>query len=125
QVRGIPVVTVSALTGEGLDRLMHAVFDIFAIWNSRVPTARLNQWLAAMLDQHAPPLVSGRRLKLRYMTQIKSRPPSFAIWTSRPDDLPEAYLRYLIHGLRDAFGLDGVPIRIGLRQSKNPYAPSD
>ncbi len=125
QVRGIPVVTVSALSGEGMDRIMHAVFDIFAIWNSRVPTARLNQWLATMIDAHAPPLVGGRRLKLRYMTQVKSRPPSFAIWTTRPDDLPEAYLRYLIHGLRDAFGMEGVPIRIGMRQSKNPYAPKD
>ncbi|MEQ8666158.1 MAG: ribosome biogenesis GTPase Der [Rhodospirillales bacterium] len=121
QVRGFPVVTLSAKTGRGIERLMPAVVDIFDIWNAHVPTARLNRFLESMLESHPPPLVGGRRIKIRYMTQPKTRPPTFAVFANRADKLPESYVRYLINGLRDAFGLDGVPIRILLRKGKNPY----
>jgi GTP-binding protein len=122
QIRGVRVVTLSALTGVGVDRLLPAVFEAFDTWNRRVPTAALNRWLADMTERHPPPMVSGRRLRLRYMTQVKARPPSFVIFGSRPDALPESYSRYLINGLRDTFDLDGVPIRLGLRRGENPYA---
>ncbi len=122
QVRGVPVVTLSALNGSNLDKLLDAVFSIFNIWDTRIETSKLNEWLGYMLEAHPPPLASGRRIRLRYMTQIKSRPPTFAIWTSRPDALPESYLRYLTNGLRDDFGLVGVPLRLLLRKGRNPYA---
>ena len=122
QVRGVPRVTLSALTGSGLDRLMDAVTEVYALWNRRVPTAQLNRWLATMTERHPPPAVAGgRRLKLRYMTQVRTRPPSFALFTQRADELPLSYSRYLVNGLRDDFGLMGVPIRFGLRKRKNPY----
>ncbi len=121
QVRGVPVVTVSALRGRNLDKLMRAVIRIYDVWNRRVPTAKLNEWLAFMTDAHPPPLAAGRRVRLRYITQIKTRPPSFAIWTSRPAALPDSYIRYLVNGLREDFGLDGVPLRVSLRKGKNPY----
>jgi GTP-binding protein len=124
QVRGIPVVTISALRGQNLDKLMEAAFDIYAVWNRRVPTGELNRWLETMVEAHPPPLSStGRRIRLRYITQLKTRPPTFAVWASRPQDLPEAYRRYLVNGLRDGFGIDGVPIRIQVRRGENPYAP--
>ncbi|MBT5663729.1 MAG: ribosome biogenesis GTPase Der [Rhodospirillaceae bacterium] len=123
QVRGIPVVTLSARTGQNIQRLMAAVFAIYETWNTRIPTARLNEWLRHMTESHPPPLVSGRRIQLRYATQIKSRPPTIAIWTSRPEELPESYIRYLANGLRDDFDLPGVPLRLQLRRGKNPYAP--
>jgi len=123
QVRGVPVVTISALKGQNLDRLMKAVFDVYERWNARVPTGRLNQWLEAMTEGHTPPLsASGRRIRLRYMTQVKSRPPTFAIWVSRPEDLPESYRRYLVNGLREDFGMVGIPVRLTFRKGKNPYA---
>lgn len=126
QVRGIPVVTLSALKGQNFDKLMTAVFDIYEIWNKRIPTGRLNRWLDLVLEAHPPPLSSmGRRIRLRYITQLKSRPPTFAIWTSRPQDLPESYRRYLINSLRDDCGLEGVPIRIVFRRGENPYAPKE
>lgn len=122
QVRGIPTVTISALRGTGLDELMKKVMATHGLWNSRVPTARLNRWLEEMVTRHPPPLSKQkRRLKLRYMTQVKARPPTFAIFVSKPDELPESYMRYLVNGLRDGFGLDGVPLRIHLRKPKNPY----
>jgi GTP-binding protein len=122
QVRGIPTVTLSALRGQGIDQLMQAVFDIHSLWNARVPTARLNRWLEEMITRHPPPLSKQkRRIKLRYMTQVKARPPTFAIFVSKPDELPESYMRYLTNGLRDVFGLDGVPLRVYLRKPKNPY----
>ncbi len=121
QVRGVPVVTVSALEGRNLEKLMHAVIRVYDVWNRRVPTAKLNEWLAFMTDAHPPPLAAGRRVRLRYMTQIKTRPPTFAIWTSRPDALADSYIRYLVNGLREDFGLDGVPLRVNLRKGKNPY----
>lgn len=122
QVRGVPVVTLSALTGNNLDRLMEAVFSAYDVWNTRIETSKLNEWLGYMLEAHPPPLAAGRRIRLRYITQVKSRPPTFAVWTSRPDALPESYLRYLINGLRDDFGLDGIPLRFLLRKGRNPYA---
>ncbi|MEQ8967019.1 MAG: ribosome biogenesis GTPase Der [Azospirillaceae bacterium] len=122
QVRGIPTVTLSGLRRQGLDDLMDAVIATYDVWNSRVATGPLNRWLHEVIAQHPPPMVQGRRLKLRYITQVKARPPTFAIFTTRPDAIPEAYLRYLINGLRDAFGLVGVPLRLVLRKRKNPYA---
>ncbi len=124
QVRGIPVVTISALNGQNLDDLMKAVFSIYEVWNRRVSTARLNSWLDLMIEAHPPPLTSlGRRLRLRYMTQVKSRPPTFAVFGSRTEELPESYRRFLVNGLRSDFDLGGVPIRLQLRSGKNPYAP--
>ncbi|MEM1400871.1 MAG: ribosome biogenesis GTPase Der, partial [Pseudomonadota bacterium] len=121
QVRGIPVVTMSALKGRGFDKLMKAVFAIYDTWNKRLSTGLLNRWLAEMLDHHPPPLVAGRRLKLRYVTQVKARPPTFALWTTRAKHVPESYLRYLVNNLREHFDLQGVPIRILTRQGRNPY----
>ena len=121
QVRGVPIVTMSALTGAGIDRLMFAVKKAFEIWTIRLPTGPLNRWLQDIIDKHPPPLSKGRRLRLRYITQVKGRPPTFAIFVSRPSEFPEAYRRYLINSLRDTFGLDGVPIRLNLRGGKNPY----
>ena len=122
QVRGVPVVTLSALKGRNLDKLMAAVFKVYDIWNRRVPTAALNRWLAGLTEMHPPPLVKGRRLKLRYMTQIKTRPPTFAIWASQPDELPSSYMRYMVSGLRQDFDLPAVPLRLYLRKGHNPYA---
>ena len=125
QLRGIPVVTFSALTGHRVERLMQAVSEVYDTWNIRVPTGRLNRWFSAMQEAHPPPLVSGRRLKLRYITQIKRRPPTFAIFSARAGHLPTSYVRYLINSLRQDFSLDGVPIRVVLRQPENPYADED
>lgn len=122
QLRGVPVMPVSAYTGRGLDKLMAAIFAQYAVWNRRVSTARLNQWLDAVVARHPPPAVAGRRLKLRFMTQPKMRPPHFVVFCSRPEALPDAYQRYLIAGLRETFGLPGVPIRLSLRKGNNPYA---
>ncbi|MDJ0949666.1 MAG: ribosome biogenesis GTPase Der [Alphaproteobacteria bacterium] len=122
QARGVRVVPVSALTGQGLDTLMQAVFAADEVWNRRIATGPLNRWLADVLEHHPPPLAAGRRLRLRYITQIKARPPTFAIWASRPKELPAHYLSYLINGLRTTFDLPGTPIRILLRKGKNPYA---
>jgi GTP-binding protein len=122
QVKGVPVVAVSGLTGEGLDRLMRAVIDVHQLWNKRVPTNPLNRWLEHAISAHPPPAVSGRRLKLNYMTQPKTRPPSFVLFCTRADAVPDAYLRYLVNGLRETFDLPGVPIRITLREKENPFA---
>ena len=113
---------VSGLTGLGLDALMQAVFAADAVWNRRVPTAALNRWLAAIQEHHPPPLVGGRRLRLRYMTQVNTRPPSFALFASKPGELPESYRRYLVNALRQDFDLPGTPIRMMLRKGDNPYA---
>ena len=122
QVKGAPVVAVSGLTGSGLDRLMQAVIDAHAVWNRRVPTSALNRWLAEVAAAHPPPAVSGRPIRLDYMTQPKARPPSFVLFLSRADAVPDAYRRYLVNALREAFDLPGTPIRITLREKKNPYA---
>jgi GTP-binding protein len=122
QVKGVPVVAVSGLTGAGLDRLMQAVVDAYAVWNRRVGTSALNRWIAEVVAAHPPPAVSGRRIRLDYITQPKSRPPSFVLFTSRADALPDAYRRYLVNSLRETFDLPGTPIRLALREKKNPYA---
>jgi GTPase len=122
QLRGIPLVTLSGLTGKNIDRLMDAIFEIERSWNAHVSTSRLNRWLAGMTESHPPPAVSGRRLKLRYMTQAKTRPPSYIIFASRPDAVPASYQRYLVNGLREAFDIQGTPIRLWLRGGNNPYA---
>jgi GTPase len=121
QVRGAPVVPISGLAGEGLDRLLEAVFGAAEVWNRRVATARINEWLGDALASHPPPAVSGRRIKIRYMTQVKARPPHFALFGNQLDALPKSYTRYLVNGLREAFDLPGVPIRLSLRTGKNPY----
>jgi GTP-binding protein len=124
--RGLPAVTLSALTGKGVSRLMDAVQDIHAIWNRRISTSQLNRWLEEVVSHHPPPaLPGGRRIKIRYMTQAKARPPTFIIFASKPEELPESYSRYLINGLRDYFRLAGVPIRLFVRSGKNPYADKD
>ena len=122
QAKGVPVVPLSALTGRGVDKLMPTVLDVYARWNKRVSTAALNRWLTDMLEQHPPPLAGGRRVKLRYVTQAKARPPTFAAFCNMPAELPDSYRRYLVNGLREAFDLPGVPIRLNLRKGKNPYA---
>src|SRR5712671_3041567 len=122
QVRGVPVVAVSGLTGEGLDRMMKAVLEIHAVWNKRVPTHALNRWLEEAIAAHPPPAVSGRRLKLNYMTQAKARPPSFVLFCTRADAVPDDYKRYLVNGLRETFERPGVPIRLMLREKENPFA---
>jgi len=122
QFRGIPIVTLSALKGQNLDRLLDAVLSAYDVWNRRVPTARLNEWLERMTETHPPPVSQGRRIRLRYATQVKTRPPTFAVFASRPTDLPDSYMRYLVNGLREAFDLVGTPVRIHLRKGKNPYA---
>jgi len=122
QLKGMPVVAVSGLTGFGLDRLMRAVVDIHAIWNRRIATNPLNRWLSGAISAHPPPAVAGRRLKLNYITQPKARPPSFVLFCTRADAVPDAYRRYLVNGLREAFDLPGTPIRLTLREKANPYA---
>ena len=123
QVKGVPLVTCSALTGAGTENIMPAVLAAFGTWNRRIPTSALNRWLEGVARHHPPPLVAGRRLKLRYITQVKARPPTFALFASKPQAVPESYRRYLVNGIGAEFGLAGVPIRLLLRAGKNPYAP--
>ncbi|MBI5262778.1 MAG: ribosome biogenesis GTPase Der [Bradyrhizobium sp.] len=122
QVKGAPIVAVSGLMGEGIDRLMSAIEQAYAVWNKRVPTSALNRWFEQAISANPPPAVSGRRLKLNYITQTKARPPSFVLFCSRADAVPQSYLRYLVNSLRDAFDLPGTPIRITLREKANPFA---
>ena len=122
QSRGLPVVPLSALTGSGVDRLLPAVRQAHAVWNTRVPTAELNRWFEQALARHPPPLLKGRRLKLRYVTQAKARPPTFVVFGTRAEQLPEDYQRYLVNSLRETFDLPGTPIRLQLRGTRNPYA---
>ncbi|SLN22665.1 GTPase Der [Pseudoruegeria aquimaris] len=123
QLRGAPLVTVSAKTGKGLDRLHAAILRAHEVWNRRVSTARLNRWLGEMVEAHPPPAPSGRRIKLRYMTQAKTRPPGFVVMCSNPEKLSDSYSRYLINGLRDSFDMPGTPIRLHMRSQAdaNPY----
>nr|WP_187353131.1 ribosome biogenesis GTPase Der [Komagataeibacter melomenusus] len=122
QMRGIPVVSFSAMTGAGINRLLPTVRRAYEVWNRRVPTGALNRWFEMMVERHPPPLVDGRRLKLRYITQAKARPPTFILFGTRTDQLPEDYQRYLVNGMRETFDLPGTPIRLLLRASSNPYA---
>ena len=121
QVKGVPLVRLSGLAGTGVPALMDAVIKAYKVWNTRIPTAQLNRWLEKTLERHPPPAVSGRRLKIRYATQPKTRPPHIAIFSSRPDAIPPAYIRYLTNNLREAFDLPGTPIRIAMRGGDNPY----
>ena len=122
QVKGVPIVAMSGLMGEGIERLMKAIEEAYAIWNRRIPTAALNRWFEQAIQTNPPPAVSGRRLKLNYITQTKARPPSFVVFCSRADAVPESYLRYLINSLRSGFDLPGTPVRITLREKANPFA---
>jgi GTPase len=122
QVKGAPIVAVSGLMGEGIDRLMTAIQDAYAVWNRRLPTSALNRWFEQAIQASPPPAVSGRRLKLNYITQVKARPPSFVLFCSRADAIPKSYLRYLTNSLREAFDLPGTPVRITLREKANPFA---
>ncbi len=123
QADGIPTVTISALKKEGLDKLMSAVFKVYHRWNLRIPTAPLNKWFQDMIDNYPPPLGKNkRRIKLRYITQAKTRPPSFYIFSSNPEGLPDAYLRYLANNMREVFDMRGIPLRISVRKTENPYA---
>ena len=123
QLKGAPLVTVSARTGKGLDRLHNAIIKAHEVWNRRVSTARLNQWLGAMTEAHPPPAPGGRRIRLRYMTQVKTRPPAFVVMATHTDKLPDSYARYLVNGLRVDFDMPGTPIRLTFRDqgTKNPY----
>ncbi|MFI5019424.1 MAG: ribosome biogenesis GTPase Der, partial [Dongiales bacterium] len=121
QSRGLPVIPLSAKTGKGLERLLDTAIEMVDIWSRRIPTPALNRWLQAMEDAHLPPLVKGRRLKLRYMSQAKSRPPTFNLFCNLPEAMADSYQRYLVNGLRDAFDMPGIPIRFVLRRSENPY----
>ncbi len=123
QLKGAPLVTVSARTGKGLDRLHNAILKAHEVWNRRIPTARLNQWLSAMTEAHPPPAPGGRRIRLRYITQVKTRPPAFVVMATHTDKLPDSYQRYLVNGLRADFDMPGTPIRLTFRDqgTKNPY----
>ncbi len=121
-IKGVKVVTISALKGQKLDTLLDAIIATYTVWNRRISTAQLNRWIAGVLDHHPPPLIEGRRVKIRYVTQVKTRPPTFALFVNKPLDLPESYQRYLTGHLRDSFDLPGVPLRLLLRKGKNPYA---
>ncbi|HUI22490.1 MAG TPA: ribosome biogenesis GTPase Der [Methylocella sp.] len=122
QVKGVPVIPISGATGEGIGKLMEAIFRVHEIWNRRISTARLNRWLEVAIAQTPPPAVTGRRIKIRYMTQLRARPPYFILFGNQLDALPASYERFLVNGLRQAFDLPGVPIRISKRTGENPYA---
>ncbi|HUC02782.1 MAG TPA: ribosome biogenesis GTPase Der [Methyloceanibacter sp.] len=125
QIKGVAFVPVSALTGKGIDKLLCAVLAADALWNKRLPTHALNQWLREAVETHSPPAVSGRRIKLRYITESNARPPTFVLFCSRPKALPDSYVRYLVNALRETFDLPGVPIRLHLRKGENPYAKGE
>lgn len=122
QIKGLRAVPISGERGEGIDRLMENIEKVHRVWNRRVSTGQLNRWLEGVVTHHPPPAVSGRRLKVKYMTQVKTRPPGFVISCSRPDAMPQSYLRYLANALRQTFDMPGVPIRLSLRTSDNPFA---
>jgi len=122
QIRGVQLVPISGLHGDGIDKLLEACVRAHDIWNRRVVTAKLNRWFSSLTVRHPPPAIAGRRMKLRYITQIKSRPPHFVVFCTRPDMLPESYKRYIVNGLRETFSLDGTPIRLSFKTSDNPYA---
>jgi GTPase len=121
QAKGMPIVAVAGISGEGLDKLLDAIEETYEVWNRRAPTAALNRFLQSATEQNAPPAISGGRIKLRYMTQPKARPPSFVLFGTRTSELPDAYIRYLVNGLRETFDLPGVPIRLAFREADNPF----
>ena len=120
-VKGVSIVPVSAKSGQGIDKLLEAAMDVYEAWNKRLPTAALNRWLADALEQHSPPAVSGKRIKMRYMTQASARPPTFVAFCSRPEALPKSYVRYLVNSIRETFNLPATPIRFQMRKGNNPY----
>ena len=122
QVKDVPLVTISALNSHKLDNLMQAVLDVYGLWNKRIGTGKLNRWLESTTTQHPPPMVKGRANRLRYMTQLKARPPTFGIWAAHPQDVPDHYLRYLMNALRRDLKLPAVPIRFQMKARKNPFA---
>lgn len=122
QLSGITVAPVSALKKTGLDALINACLHARAVWDTRVPTAEINRWLEGVMAHHSPPLVKGRRLKIKYMTQVKARPPTFHLFCNMAEEFPGSYLKYLVHGLRSMFGMNGTPIRLILKESNNPFA---
>jgi len=124
QLAGIPIIPISAERGKGLDNLMDAVFRMENLWNTRLTTGKLNRWLEEALTRHAPPMINGRRLKIRYMTQVAARPPTFTLFANLTA-IPDHYARYLVNSLREAFGLKGVPLRLHIRKGKNPYEEED
>lgn len=121
QIKGVPILLTSALDKVNVDELFRAAFKLYDAWNLRISTAKLNKWLAIILEQHTPPLANGRRIKIRYITQIKARPPTFVLFVSKPADLPDSYLRYMENQLRDAFKMPGIPLRLLPRKGENPY----
>ncbi len=121
QVKGVPLLTVSAETGKGIDQLLEVAFEVREAWSKRVSTGQLNRWFEHAIEKNPPPAPGGRRIKLRYITQIKSRPPSFVVFGNRVDELPESYRRYLVNGIRKELGFGAVPVRLTLRGGKNPY----
>jgi GTP-binding protein len=121
QVRGAPMIALSAETGRGVERLMPAVFKVHDAWSTKLKTRALNDWLAMAVERHPPPAVAGRRIKPKYMAQTKARPPTFVLFSSRADQLPEQYRRYLVNSLRESFDMPGVPIRLTIKSGKNPY----
>ncbi|MBI1275400.1 ribosome biogenesis GTPase Der [bacterium] len=125
QVRGVPMVPISAMRSEGMDKLMNEVFRVYKLWNTRFSTAELNRFLTDVQALHTPPLAGNRPIRFKYMTQIKGRPPRFIIFCNKPDDVPESYMRFMSNALRDAFNMPGVPIRFFLRKSDNPYHKAD
>jgi GTP-binding protein len=123
QVPNIPYVAISAISGKKPEALMKAVFNMYDLWNIRLTTGRLNRWLSPLIEHHPPPIVQAKRIKIRYMTQIKARPPTFLLWVSKPIKLPDTYLRYLMNNFREYFKMPGVPLRFEMRKGDNPYKP--
>lgn len=121
QIRGVPLLTVSAKTGKGVDQLLTAAFELRESWSRRIGTGELNRWFEAAVEANPPPAPSGKRIKLRYITQVKTRPPSFVVFGTRVDQLPESYRRYLLNSMRRDLKLGPVPLRLTLRSPKNPY----
>jgi len=125
QLKGIAVVPLSAATGQGVDRLMPAVRAAYERWNRRIGTGELNRWFEVLKERHQPPLVDGRRIKLRYLTMPKARPPTIVVFGTRAETLPEDWQRYMVNAFREQFDMGGVPVRVQLRGSENPYAETD
>jgi GTPase len=125
QIKGMPVVPLSSLVGDGLDDLMNSILKVHAVWNTRIATSKLNKWLEGILTKHPPPAVSGRRIKMKYITQIKARPPTFVSFCSRPEEIPTSYERYLVNSLRETFTLHGAPIRLQWKKTDNPFEDKD